>query len=96
MIDDNAESTENPGLRSIIRLRASALLMGFKSCFMMPTIGKRWPLSKPEENLIIRYVRYSDSSDTLAVTIDGVTSFHPVDFKRAEQRVKKVGGFWGS
>jgi hypothetical protein len=97
VIDDNTESRQNPGLQSIIRLKGGALLMGFESCFKkLPTLQKRWPLIKSEANLIIRYVRYSDSSDTLAVTIDGVTYFNPEDFKRAEQRLKKVGGFWGS
>jgi hypothetical protein len=71
--------------------------MGFESCFLkLPTLRKRWPLSKPETNLIIRYVRYTEYWHTLAVTIDGVTSFHPPDLKRAEERVKKIGRAWGS
>jgi hypothetical protein len=69
--------------------------MGFESCFTsLTTLRKRWPLNKPEANLIIRHVRLSNISDTLAVTIDGVTSFDPSDFKRAAQWVKKVGGVW--
>jgi len=93
--DDEGIRPEGDGFKSIIRLRSKTLLMGFESCFIsLPTLHKRWPLNKPEANLIIRHVRLSNPRDTLAVTIDGVISFNPSDFKRAAQRVKKVGGVW--
>ena len=93
--DNESLSAETDGFRSNIRLSAKTLLMGFESCFtILSTLRKRWPLNKPETNLIIRHVRLSKPWDTLAVTIDGVTSFDPADFKRAAQRVKKLGGVW--
>ncbi|MBM4306303.1 MAG: hypothetical protein FJ123_06145 [Deltaproteobacteria bacterium] len=93
--DDEGLPAKTEGFRSIIRMSASTLLLGFQSCFIrLPTLRKRWPLNKPETNLIIRHVRLSNDRDTLAVTIDGVTSFNPADFKRAAERIKKLGGVW--
>jgi hypothetical protein len=93
--DTGLQNVNTEGFRNIVHMSASAILMSLHSCFSgLPTLHKRWPLNKPEANLIIRHVRLYSLRDTLAVTIDGVTSFHPSDFKRASQRVKKVGGIW--
>lgn len=95
--DDESLPAKTGGFRSIIRMSASTLLLGLESCFIrLPTLRKRWPINNPERNLIIRHVGRTNYTHTLAVTIDGVTSFSPQDFKRAEERVKKIGGIWGS
>jgi len=81
----------------VIKMAAFGLFFKIDVCFMtMPTLAKRWPINNPRENLLVRYVRESDGPrwKTLGVTIDGVTSFDPVDFKRAKERVEKLGGVW--
>ena len=92
------EETFGPeALPHVINMDAQGLIAEFETCFMkMPTLTKRWPINKPPENLLVRYMRASDGPryKTLGVTIDGVTSFDPVDFKRAKERVEKVGGVW--
>jgi len=92
--NDNSHSTEDPQLRRGIRAVGAALVDNFQSKFALPVLKKRWPLSNPKANLIIKHVRVRDLQDILAVTIDGVTSFDPADFKRGEQRVRMVGGVW--
>ena len=93
--NDKDFSTENPQLRREIRKVGEEIVAHFRSHFGLPVLKKRWPLRNPKANLIIKHVRVRDLQDILAVTIDGVTSFDPVDFKRGEQRVRKmVGGVW--
>ena len=92
--NDNDYSTENPQLRRGIRGLGGAIVANFKVRFGLPVLKKRWPLRNPKANLIIKHVRVRDLQDILAVTIDGVTSFDPADFKRGEQRVRMIGGVW--
>jgi hypothetical protein len=96
-IGDSSIPKDSPGLHSIIRLTADTLLTRFETCFLkLPSLRKRWPLNNPKMNLIVRYVSgdYARDRHTLAVTINGETSFLPQDIKRAEERVKKMGGIW--
>ena len=92
--NDNDYSTENPQLRRGIREIGGAIVANFQAHFGLPILKKRWPLRNPKANLIIKHVRIRDLQDILAVTIDGVTSFDPEDFKRGEKRVRMVGGAW--
>ena len=92
--NDKQQSTDNPYLRQEIRKTADGLTSDFASRFGLPVLKKRWPISNPKENLILKHVRVNDLQDTLAVTINGVTSFDPSDFKAAEQKVKNAGGIW--
>ena len=92
--NDNGLSTEDAQLRRWIREMGATLVAAFQVRFRLPVLKKRWPLSNPKANLIIKHVRVRDLQDILAVTIDGVTSFDPADFKRGEQRVRMVGGVW--
>lgn len=92
--NDKSQSTANPYLRQEIRKTAESLISSFTSRFGLPALKKRWLLPNPKENLILKHVRVNDLQDTLAVTINGVTSFDPPDFKTAELAVKKAGGVW--
>ena len=92
--NDKQQPTSNPYLRQEIRKTAEGLTSNFASRFGLPTLKKRWPLSNPKENIIIKHVRINDLQDTLAVTINGITSFDPSDSKAAEQKVKSAGGIW--
>ena len=93
--NDNDYSTENPQLRREIRKFGGAIVANFQARLGLPVLKKRWPLRNPKANLIIKHVRVRDLQDILAVTIDGVTSFDPADFKRGEQRFRRmVGGVW--
>ncbi|MCY3794651.1 MAG: hypothetical protein OXG51_09790 [Gammaproteobacteria bacterium] len=88
-------SSSNSHLRQEISRVGYALVDLFDSILRSPQIQPRWPLQEPRANLIVKHVRIDDLQDTIAVTIDGLTSFDPQVFRRAEQRVKKVGGTWG-
>ena len=92
--NDKQQLTDNPYLRQEIRRTAEGLASSFASSFGLPVVTKRWPLSDPKENLILKHVRANDLQDTLAVTINGVTYFDPSDFKAAELKVKNAGGIW--
>ena len=92
--NDEDHSTENPQLRRGIREVGAMMVDQFQAHLRLPILKKRWPLSNPKTNLIIKHVRVHDLQDILAVTIDGVTSFDAADFKRAEQRVRMAGGVW--
>ena len=92
--NDEDYSTENPQLRRGIREVGALIVAQFQAHLRLPILKKRWPLSNPKANLIIKHVRIRDTQDILAVTIDRITSFDPTDFKRAEQRVRMAGGVW--
>lgn len=92
--NDKSQSTANPQFRQEIRQIGEVSTSLFMSSFGLPVMKKRWPLSNPKENLILKHVRVNDLQDTLAVTINGVTSFDPSDFKAAELKVIKAGGLW--
>lgn len=92
--NDNGQSTEDPQLRRQIRELGVVLLRNFQARSVSLLLKNRWLIGNPKTSLIINHVRVNDLQDTLAVTIDGVTSFDPADFKRGEQRVKMMGGVW--
>lgn len=92
--NDNGQSTDNPGLRQEIRKVADGVVGDFASRFGLPVVRRRWPIKDPKSALVIKHVRIHDLQDTLAVTFEGVTSFDREDFKRAERRVRDVGGVW--
>lgn len=92
--NDNGTSTDAPWLRREIRQVGRALADQFDSLLRLPRVSSRWPLRNPKENLIVKHVRTEDFQDVLAVTIDGVTSFDPMDFRRAKERVERIGVAW--
>jgi len=59
-----------------------------------PTVRKRWDCTGTNSNLVIKHVRYTDIRETLAVTVDGVTSFDEESIKKASDLVKSRGGVW--
>lgn len=89
---DERVSREN--LRRAIRKVADMYLELFKALSKHPKIRKRWFVKDPLSQIIIRHIRYSDSKETLAVTMNGTTYFDEKIFIKTETMVKERGGFW--
>ena len=83
-------------LRRAIRRAANTYVQNFDLLRQWATVRNRWFPSEPRAHFVIRHVRHSDTQETLAVTLDGETSFDPVDFWKAEQRVTNSGGNWSA
>ena len=83
-------------LRREIRRFASSTVRGFEALSQWPEVSSRWSPSQPLAHFVIRHVRHSDTEETLAVTLDGVTYFDAVKFWEAEQRVENSGGNWAA
>jgi hypothetical protein len=73
---------------------ATGFVNEFEAMLRFRTVKDRWQVLDSRHSLVIKHVRVTDFQDAMAVTIDGVTSFDPKDFKTAEQRVQDAGGSW--
>lgn len=89
------ESLESLELRRVIRERSNSSVNLFTSMSLYPSVKKRWKMTNPISNLVLRHVRYADPSETLAVTVDGETRFEPKEIAEAEKMVLARGGYWG-
>lgn len=82
-------------LRREIRKDGKADFVLFKALTQHPTVRKRWLLSDVGgPHFIVKHVRISDLNETVAVTIDDITSFDEETIKKAEASVKSRGGVW--
>lgn len=92
--NDAGNSPLEPNERREIRKVGDALVEQFTATCRLPLVQKRWNVSNLKGRIVIKHVRVSDVRETIAVTVDGVTSFEPVDFRRAEGQVRLAGGVW--
>lgn len=92
--NDGGKSTDDPRVRQEIRVVADGTVNEFVASFGLHVLKTRWSPEKPKSAIVVKHVRVNDLQDTLAVTVDGVTSFDPADFKAAERRVRTAGGVW--
>ena len=84
-----------PGdLRREIRKVGDALLGQFESMAALPSISKRWTITDPKANIVVRHVRYSDPRETVGVTIDGQTLFDEKGISNAKAEVTARGAIW--
>jgi hypothetical protein len=81
-------------VRREVRKVANSMLGLFESDAKSPVVRKRWKISDPKNALIIRHMPEDDMKETIAVTVNGETSFEMDDFKKAENLVKSRGGYW--
>lgn len=92
--NDNGAPADSPHARREIRVVADSTVSQFVSFFGLPDLNRRWRPSDPKSSFIIRHVRVTDLRETLAVTMDGATSFDPSDFSAGRARVVSAGGVW--
>ena len=81
-------------LRREIRKFADAMIGEFDATVRSPIVRRRWNVTEPKSNILIRHVRFSDPRETLAVTMSGITYFDDESFKRAEALLKGRGAVW--
>ena len=83
-------------LRRNIRIISDGYLNKFEILQQWVSVQSRWSPSEPRSHFVIRHVRYSDIQETLAVTLNGETSFESVKFWEAKRRVENSGGIWSA
>ena len=81
-------------LRREIRKDADSTIDEFDATLKSRIVRKRWYVTEPKSNILIRHVRISDPRETLAVTMNGITYFDDESFKRAEAMLKDRGAVW--
>jgi len=89
--DDRIAKTN---LRREVRVVGDALYSEFNAMVNHPTVAKRWRIRHPENNFVIKHVRYSDLREVLGVTLGKNTYFDQEAIRRAEHRVRARGGVW--
>ena len=88
------ESLSQLELRRGIRAMAYNKTRTFKPMLGWPQVRNRWSPLYPYTRFVIRHVRLSDRQETLAVTLNGETSFDAAEFWEAKRRVESRGGNW--
>ena len=81
-------------IRYAIRMETNLAVRRFESLLLWPMVRSRFSPSQPRSHLVIRHVRSGALQKTLAVTLDGETSFQAAEFWEAKRRVESSGGNW--
>ena len=81
-------------LRREIRNFGDGLSSEFESMARHPNIAKRWTITNPKANFVVRHVRLSDLRETLGVTINGQTVFDEKEIANAAAEVTARGAIW--
>ncbi len=88
------ERLEPGDLRREIRKVGDALLHQFESMAALPSLSKRWTITDPMANIVVRHVRYSDLRETVGVTINGQTLFDEKGISNTKAEVTARGAIW--
>ena len=81
-------------LRREIRRLDEATTDHFQAIAANPSVSKRWKMTNPKSNIVVRHVRFSDLRETLAVTLNGQTLFDEKDISNAKAEVTSRGATW--
>ena len=82
-------------LRREIRKVGDAFTDHFNAMAGHPDISKRWKIANPKASFVVKHARYSDTRETLAVTLRGETAFDKDRISKAKEEVTARGGIWG-
>jgi hypothetical protein len=88
------ERMKRDDLRREIRKVGDAYSMQFESMARLASVRKRWMITNPKANFVVRHVRYSDPRETLGVTINGQTLFDEKEIANAAAEVTARGAVW--
>lgn len=76
LTDVSAEKKEIvSAFRNNVSKQADAFNLSCAALFKDPSVASRWPNATVERNLAIRFVRSDDASKTVALTVNGKTTF---------------------
>lgn len=81
-------------LRREIRKIGDAFSAQFEAMVAQSTISKRWTITNPKANIVVRHVRLSDLRETLGVTLSGQTLFDEKGIANAKAEVTARGAIW--
>ena len=90
----NDNSLQPQDMRREIRKVSEAEIELFSALANLTFVSKRWKIDNPKSNIVMRHVRYSDSEETLAVTINGETHFDEKEISKAKAEVIERGAIW--